>query len=148
MRFSAPAPVEHFAAPAPAVHSSAPAAVRQFAANQGHSSVPEQRDDRGRQDHRLDRNNYRGKFWGGDWPYYSGDSGYSAADYSTAYYNESDSTVVIVQKALARDGYYHGPIDGTLDLITQDAIANYDRDHHLPVSHTISQPLLTSLRVG
>jgi peptidoglycan hydrolase-like protein with peptidoglycan-binding domain len=54
----------------------------------------------------------------------------------------------VVQKALAHDGYYHGAIDGILDLITQDAIANYDRDHHLPVTHTINQPLLTSLRVG
>ena len=57
-----------------------------------------------------------------------------------------DSVVMEVQKALARDEYYHGPIDGTLDLITQDAIAKYDSDHHLPVTYTIDQPLLQSLR--
>jgi peptidoglycan hydrolase-like protein with peptidoglycan-binding domain len=60
----------------------------------------------------------------------------------------SDSTVVAVQKALAREGYYHGPIDGTLDLITQDAIARYDRNHRLPVSHGISRQLLNSLGLG
>ncbi len=85
----------------------------------------------------------------GYWPYY-GDSGYS--DYSgsydsTPYYGDSDSVVSTVQKALARAGYYHGPIDGALDLITQDAIARYDRDHHLPVSHAIGQPLLNALGV-
>jgi hypothetical protein len=141
------APV-HLSAPAAAVRFSAPTVARQVAANQGHSGVPERRDDRGRQDHRWDRNGYRGTYWGGDWPYYYGDSGDGASDYSTPYYNATDSTVVMVQKALARDGYYHGPIDGTLDLITQDAIAKYDRDHRLPVSHTINQPLLTSLRIG
>jgi hypothetical protein len=139
----------HFSAPAAAARFSAPMVARQFAANQGHGLVPERRDDRGRHDHDRDRDGHRREFFGGgDWPYYYGDSDYSAADYSTPYYNGSDSTVVVVQKALARDGYYHGPIDGTLDLITQDAIANYDRDHHLPVSYTISQPLLTSLRIG
>ena len=95
--------------------------------------------------------------WGGDghrrayWydylPYY-GDWGYSDMAYSTPYYNEYDSTVIAVQKALAREGYYHGPIDGALDLITEDAIAQFDRDHHLPVSYAIDQPLLDLLGVG
>ena len=148
MHFAAPAPAAHFAAPAPAGHFSGPSVARRFAANHGHGSVPERRDDRDRHDRDWNRNGYRGEFWGGDWPYDYGDSGYWGSDYSTPYYNGSDSTVVVVQKALAREGYYHGPIDGTLDLITQDAIAKYDRDHHLPVSHTIDQALLSSLRVG
>jgi len=92
-------------------------------------------------------------FFGEFWPsseYYYGDSDYAdyGTDYSTSYDTDSDSVVVSVQKALAREGYYHGPIDGTLDLITQDAIANYDRDHHLVVSHRIDQRLLSSLRIG
>jgi len=89
----------------------------------------------------------RRAFWSNYWPYY-GDWGYSGADYSTPYYSDSDSTVAAVQKALARKGYYHGPIDGALDLITQDAIARYDRVHHLPVTHEIDQSLLNALGVG
>lgn len=87
------------------------------------------------------------------WPsseYYYGDSDYadSGTDFPTSGDDtDSDSAVAAVQKALARGGYYHGPVDGTLDLITQDAIARYDRDHRLPVSHAINQQLLNSLRV-
>jgi hypothetical protein len=98
-------------------------------------------------DHHWDGDGHRGAFWSGYWPY-DGDTGYWGSDYSTPYYSDSDSTVVAVQKALAREGYYHGPIDGALDLITQDAIARYDRDHHLPVSHAIGQSLLNALGVG
>jgi hypothetical protein len=86
----------------------------------------------------------RRAFWSGYWPY-NGDWG---TDYTTPYYSDSDSTVAAVQKALAREGYYHGPADGTLDLITQDAIAQYDHDHHLPVTHAIDQSLLNALGVG
>jgi hypothetical protein len=90
---------------------------------------------------------HRGAFWNGYWPY-NEDWSYSDADDSTPYYSDSDSTVAAVQKALAREGYYYGPIDGALDLITQDAIARYDRDHHLPVTHAINQSLLNALRLG
>lgn len=148
VHFSAPAPAAHFSAPAAATHFSAPLAAGQFAAPETNGAVPERHDDRGRHDRDWDRNGYRGEFWGGDWPSYYGDSGYWGADYSTPYYTASDSAVVAVQKALAREGYYHGPIDGTLDLITQDAIAKYDRDRHLPVAHIINQALLSSLRIG
>jgi hypothetical protein len=146
VHFSAPAPAAHFASPAAATHFSAPPAAGQFAAQERNGAVPEQRDDRSR--HHWDRNGYRGEFWGGNWPSYYGDSSYGGSDYSTPDYTGSDSAVVAVQKALAREGYYHGPIDGTLDLITQDAIAKYDRDRHLPVAHTINQALLSSLRIG
>jgi hypothetical protein len=141
VHFSVPAAVGHSSAPA----ATAPAIAGQFAARDSHGSV---RDDRDRHDHDRDRDRHRREFWGGDWPYYYGDWSYWGSDDSTPYYSGSDSTVVVVQKALAREGYYHGPIDGTLDLITQDAIAKYDRDHHLPVTHTINQPLLSSLRIG
>jgi hypothetical protein len=87
---------------------------------------------------------HRRVFWNGYWPY-GGDWG---SDYATPNYSDSDSTVAAVQKALAREGYYHGPIDGAFDLITQDAIAQYDRDHHLPVTYVIDQSLLNALGVG
>ena len=85
-------------------------------------------------------------FFNGYWPY-DGGWGYGGSDYSTPYYSDTDSTVATVQKALARAGYYHGPVDGALDLITQDAIARFDRDHHLPVSRAIDQSLLNALGV-
>ena len=100
----------------------------------------------GRHDHNWDGDGHRRAFWNEFGPYY-GNWGYSDMGYAAPYYNESDSTVVAVQKALAREGYYHGPIDGALDLITQDAVAQYDRDHHLPVTHAIDQALLDSLGV-
>jgi hypothetical protein len=123
---------------APAAHFSAPAATGRptFAAGDRHHF------------------GHRPAFFSEFWPsseYYYGDSDYadSGTDYSTPDDDTgSDSTVVAVQKALARGGYYHGPIDGTLDLTTQDAIARYDRDHRLPVSHAINQQLLNSLRLG
>ena len=101
----------------------------------------------GQHDHHWNGDGRRRAFWNGYWPYdgYLGDWG---SDYSTPDYSDSDSTVAAVQKALAREGYYHGPIDGALDLITQDAIAQYDHDHHLPVSHAIDQSLLSALGLG
>lgn len=95
-------------------------------------------------DHHSDGDGHRRVFLNGS---FDGDWGYGGSDYSTSYFSDSDSTVISVQKALARAGYYHGPIDGTLDLITQDAIAQYDRDHHLPVNYTIGPSLLEALRV-
>jgi peptidoglycan hydrolase-like protein with peptidoglycan-binding domain len=50
-----------------------------------------------------------------------------------------------VQDALAREGYYHGPVDGYLNAATQDAIARYEADYHLPVTSAIDQSLLNSL---
>jgi hypothetical protein len=89
---------------------------------------------------------HRGGFWSGYWPF-NEDWSYSGPVYSTPNDSDSDSTVTLVQKALARVNYYHGPIDGALDLITQDAIAKYDRNHHLPVTHAIDQSLLNALGV-
>jgi len=89
---------------------------------------------------------HRGAFWNGYWPF---DGGWVSLDpdYSTPDYSDTDSSVTAVQKALARAGYYHGAIDGALYLTTQDAIAQYDRDHHLPVTHVIDQSLLNALKV-
>jgi hypothetical protein len=99
----------------------------------------------GQHDHHSGRDGHRRAF--GNGPFYGGWS-YWGSDDSTPYYSDSDSTVAAVQKALAREGYYHGPIDGALDLITQDAIARYDRDHRLPVTHAIDQSLLNALGLG
>jgi len=39
-----------------------------------------------------------------------------------------DQIIANVQTALQQDGYYLGPINGSLDSATRAAIANYQRD--------------------
>ena len=56
-----------------------------------------------------------------------------------------DQVVANVQATLQQLGYYNGPINGELDQPTQDAIANYQRDHGLYATSTIDEPTLASL---
>lgn len=58
---------------------------------------------------------------------------------------EPDQVVANVQATLQQLGYYHGPINGVLDPATQDAIANYQRDHGLYATSAIDEPTLASL---
>ena len=134
----------HFSAPS--AHFSAPVAAGRPAFSGSRGFVSGQRHGLAAGDgHHFGR---RATFFGGYLPYLDSYDDSDYADYSTPDASSDDSMVVAVQKALAREGYYHGPIDGTLDLITQDAIALYDRQHRLPVSHAISQELLDSLSLG
>lgn len=50
-----------------------------------------------------------------------------------------------VQRALARRGYYHGPIDGDIGPGSRRAIANYQRARGLHVTGSITPSLLRSL---
>ena len=52
-----------------------------------------------------------------------------------------------VQRALARRGYYYGPIDGDLGPGSRRAIARYQRDHGLRVTGTVTSGLLRSLAI-
>jgi Putative peptidoglycan binding domain len=63
--------------------------------------------------------------------------GYVASDYY--------ALAVWVQKALARRGYYHGPIDGVIGKSTRRAIRGYRADYGLPVSSRIDYELLKAL---
>lgn len=54
---------------------------------------------------------------------------------------------VDVQRALARRGYYNGPIDGDLGPGTRAAIRAYQYDHDLPVSGRIDRYLIDALRL-
>ena len=58
---------------------------------------------------------------------------------------ESRILAVWVQKALARRGYYHGPIDGVIGKSTRRAIRGYRADYGLPVSSRIDYELLKAL---
>jgi len=64
------------------------------------------------------------------YPYY----GYYPYDYYgyDDYGYGNASTVVEVQRRLARAGYYHAPIDGILGPQTRRAIRAYERDHNMP----------------
>jgi hypothetical protein len=57
------------------------------------------------------------------------------------------STDASVQRALARRGYYNGPIDGSLGPGSRNAIARYQRERGLPVTGTVTSSLLRSLGI-
>lgn len=61
--------------------------------------------------------------------------------YSTGYGNADAA----VQSALARRGYYYGPIDGDIGPMSSRAIARYQADHGLAVTGSITSRLLRSL---
>ena len=64
-----------------------------------------------------------------------------------AYYTSSrDSSMnAAVQQALARSGYYNGPIDGSLGPVSRQAIANYQSDRGMRVTGTPNNSLINSL---
>jgi hypothetical protein len=59
----------------------------------------------------------------------------------------SGSLGVSVQSALARQGYYRGPIDGIVGSGTRSAIAAYQQDNGLAVTGTITDGLRNNLGV-
>ena len=78
------------------------------------------------------------------YPYY-----YDYRAYPTVYRgyvaNDYYALAVWVQKALARRGYYDGPIDGVIGKGTRRAIRGYRADYGLPVSSRIDDELLKAL---
>jgi hypothetical protein len=60
-------------------------------------------------------------------------------------YPQAQSLEAAVQGVLAKEGYYQGPIDGTVGPSTSQAIRNYQRDHKLTPTGTINPALTTSM---
>lgn len=60
-------------------------------------------------------------------------------------YPRAQSMEAAVQTVLAKQGYYHGPIDGAIGPATSRAIRNYQRDHRLTPTGTINQALAASM---
>jgi len=56
-----------------------------------------------------------------------------------------DQVIANVQAALTQDGYYSGPITGSLDPSTRAALANYQGDHGLALTATVDEPTVESL---
>ncbi len=57
------------------------------------------------------------------------------------------SVDVSVQRALAREGFYNGPLDGDVGPGTRSAIASYQRARGLTVTGNINQSLLRALGI-
>jgi hypothetical protein len=73
---------------------------------------------------------------------YPSDSSYAApAEYGSSVVSE-------VQSGLANLGYYHGAIDGILGDATEAAIAQYQEDHELSVTGTVTAATLQSLGIS
>jgi hypothetical protein len=96
------------------------------------------------------------------WDYYPYETYYDPGYDSSAYYddganqdnrqysqepNVSGSRVTDVQRALAREGYYDGAIDGVFGPGTRRALRNYQRDHGLDATGGITQSVIESLRL-
>ena len=60
-------------------------------------------------------------------------------------YTQAQSMEAAVQTVLAKQGYYQGPIDGTIGPSTSRAIRNYQRDHRLTPTGTINPALAASM---
>jgi hypothetical protein len=86
-------------------------------------------------------------FWYG-YPYYGYyPYGYYGGPSETIYQAAAldRSTVIEVQRRLARNGYYHGAIDGVIGSGTRSAIRSYERAHGLRVDGLIDQRLLATM---
>lgn len=59
--------------------------------------------------------------------------------------DRGDGLAIDVQRALRRDGYYRGSIDGDIGAGTRSAIRQYQYDHHLEVTGRVDRSLLHSL---
>ena len=71
--------------------------------------------------------------------------GYNYDDKSGPHGSSLNSSV---QEALARDGYYHGQIDGVMGTRTRSAIRNYERANGLPVDGLVDRQLLRRMGIG
>jgi hypothetical protein len=76
-------------------------------------------------------------------PYYN-DNGYVAPTSSLLL---SQGLVAAVQNQLTHLGYVTGPADGVIGPLTQNALANFQRDHNLSVTGQLDQMTIQALGV-
>lgn len=97
----------------------------------------------------------------GGWWYWNSGYWYPAWGYSsygyypydgpiyTGYANLTpDRVAVQVQRQLQRDGYYAGPIDGSIGPMTRRALAAFQADNGLAVTSAIDRPTLSMLGIS
>jgi hypothetical protein len=80
--------------------------------------------------------------------YYADVEPYYYQDGVSDYVPTPDPNVVAVQTDLANLGYYHGSIDGIYGRDTRDAVAQYQTDHNLNVTGTLTVQTLQALGVS
>jgi Putative peptidoglycan binding domain len=76
---------------------------------------------------------------------------YSSPTYYSRTYRGSvvdNSLAADVQRALKRQGYYYGSVDGIIGSGSRSAIRAYQRDRGLSMTGRIDRALLRSLRIG
>jgi hypothetical protein len=104
------------------------------------------------------RSNYRLVRYGGGYWYWNSGWWYPAYGYDPYYshyvydgpifgygYAAPGDVTVEVQRSLAQQGYYYGPIDGILGPGTRRAIQRYQIDHGLAVTAAIDEQTLYTL---
>ncbi len=104
------------------------------------------------------RNNYRLVRYGGGYWYWNSGWWYPAYGYDPYYshyvydgpifgygYAAPGDVTAQVQRSLAQQGYYYGPIDGILGPGTRSAIQRYQIDRGLAVTATIDEQTLATL---
>jgi hypothetical protein len=104
------------------------------------------------------RSNYRLVRYGGGYWYWNSGWWYPAYGYDPYYshyvydgpifgygYAAPGDVTAQVQRSLAQQGYYYGPIDGILGPGTRSAIQRYQIDHGLAVTATIDEETLATL---
>jgi hypothetical protein len=104
------------------------------------------------------RNNYRLVRYGGGYWYWNSGWWYPAYGYDPYYshyvydgpifgygYAAPGDVTAQVQRSLAQQGYYYGPIDGILGPGTRHAIQRYQIDHGLAVTAAIDEQTLYTL---
>ena len=103
-------------------------------------------------------NNYRLVRYGGGYWYWNSGWWYPAYGYDPYYshyvyngpifgygYAAPGDVTAQVQRSLAQQGYYYGPIDGILGPGTRSAIERYQIDHGLAVTAAIDEQTLYTL---
>ena len=80
------------------------------------------------------------------------DDSYASNEYEPATYTnqpeyDTGSRVSDIQSALAREGYYDGPIDGRLGSATRKALRRYQSDHGLEPTGGINRAVIEALRL-
>ena len=85
-------------------------------------------------------------YWFPCWGY---DPGYEFYDYDGPIYTYGnllpDEVILNVQRALKEEGYYAGGLNGSLNAVTRQAIANYQSDAGLIVNGIVDGPTVGAL---
>ena len=87
-----------------------------------------------------------------DYPYGYDPSYYDGSGYGEQYYGDNgyadqsgNSTIASVQQRLANDGFYRGQIDGVFGQETRAALAEFQSNHGLRVTGTLTNDTLAAL---